>query len=99
MCRVDFLLTFHERRTADEAIGATESSGFTIVDRSGIDRGFLTVRKNLKLRTYHLARMTSQLMRIVEPGDGYVVLIGPAVLSRPEARTEPRSVELGLRAS
>jgi hypothetical protein len=78
ICDVDFSLAFDAPDLVDMALAAVHLQGFTVLDRTQAERGFVTVRAAVRLRAYDLVRATSRLNRAVWRYGGFGAAIGPA---------------------
>lgn len=98
LCDVDFSLAFdggaYDRGVADVALPAVKRAGFSVGDRARAERGFVTVRRRVRLRAYDLSRAAARLNRLVAPYGGSAAVIGPT--APPSPATAP--VQLADRA-
>lgn len=78
LCDVDFSLSFETNDRVDLALAAAALEGFTVLDRSQVARGFVTLRAPVRLRAYDLVRTTARLNRAVWRYGGFGTVIGPA---------------------
>jgi hypothetical protein len=78
ICDVDFSLALDTPELVDMALAAANLEGFTVLDRTQMERGFATVRAPVRLRAYDLVRAASRLNRAVWRYGGFGAVIGPA---------------------
>jgi hypothetical protein len=87
-CDVDFSLAFDTPELIEMALAAVHLEGFTVLDRTQAERGFVTLRAPVRLRAYDLVRATSRLNRAVWRYGGFGTVIGPAAPASHEATTD-----------
>ncbi|MGQ0713651.1 MAG: hypothetical protein ACT4PJ_07945 [Gemmatimonadaceae bacterium] len=78
VCDVDFSLALDSPEQIEMALSAAMLAGFTIIDPDQASRGFVTVRRPVRLKAYDLLRATSRLNRAVWRYGACAEIVGPA---------------------
>lgn len=76
-CDVEFVVAF-DAETAERAIPAVRLAGFDVGDSTHSARGFVTVRRRVRLDAFEIARAMTQLTRAVARYGGFAEIVGPS---------------------
>lgn len=76
-CPVEFLVDIPPERLLAVASDLRDG-GFEVTTWGSVPNGFLLVRAHVRLRPYHLHRLTTRLSRIVRPYAGLAIVLAAA---------------------
>lgn len=94
VCDVHFLVSFDDRMP-DDALVAIRAGGFAIRDQGDPVRGFITVRRRVRLGAYELSLAGARLDRIAARFGGFATVICATPPANDEA---PRPAGVSRRA-
>ena len=75
-CEMAFSVAFPDSATAGEASALVRRAGYAL-DLAGLERGFVTARRAVRLTPWELARAVARLERVARAHGGFVAIIGP----------------------
>ena len=97
-CEMAFSVSFADAATAADASGVVRRAGYAL-DLAGLERGFVTARRALRLTPWELARAVARLERAARAHGGFVAVIGPTHAPAAAAVRAPRRSRTGEMAA
>lgn len=75
-CEMAFSVSFADAATAAAAAAQVRRAGYA-VDLAGLERGFVTARRAVRLTPWELAQAVTRLERAARAHGGFVAVVGP----------------------
>lgn len=75
-CEMAFSVSFADAATAADASAQVRRAGYAL-DLAGVERGFVTARRQVRLTPWELAQAVARLERATRAHGGFVAVVGP----------------------